>query len=743
MIDPKALFIRHTTRRLAKIIASRKPLPNPDIAKKIRALEALENHYSIKLTESQITSALLMENGCFAELATGEGKTYSIALCAAWLSLAGRAVHVVTPNEYLSKRDYETLNPFYKTLGLTSECIDSSVPPDERFALYQNDIVYSTLSTLAFDRMRQRSRVSLYENYQKIENASLIIDESDAILIENGSVPFIFARNIDAETSFWIDSVNWVSQLDEDSFEYDIQTESTFLSDRGFSKFEGFLVDKGYIHNPHELYRARNSRYFHRIMMAVRAVRDFKENVDYLIIDNKISILNQSTGRIERDRQWGEGLHQAIEAKHNLPLSEESEVVSKITVPEVLELYSHFSGTSATISHASDEIFKRYGRLTIKVDRSHPDQRIFKPDQCYDSIDLKHDVIVRSTRERHEKGQPVLIGVETIEEAITLHHRLLEESLNHSLLTAKHEDKEASIIAEAGLPGSITIATNMAGRGTDIRLGGSTESLKSQAVDKGGLCVIGASRQLERRLDDQLAGRCGRQGDPGVVQFYLSLGDKLFKDQDKITSIRKITKRSLLGLQKSKANKISVSRDEIDAFNEVYLRHKDIFFKIRDFWYEKTGVEAVNELLELFTIHIRELLIDYGINKKYPYKDIDGFWSEISPLTDKVSNQDLYTLDSQYSENELCSEIEKLLILSASSKIQEKETEDLRADILNFLDDAWSNHIVLLEQIYDHAKWQSLIQKNDRIQFSIFGFEAMEDFVLSLESRLIEILFKV
>lgn len=742
MLDPKILIIKYKAGRLARKLADRSSAISPENQSKIPAIEEMERRYRIKLTESQICAALLMYYGCFAQLATGEGKTFSIGLCAAWLASEGNTVHVVAPNEYLSRRDKEQLEPFYEALNLDVSWIGSEIPENDRFALYAKNIIYTTPSIIAFDQMRERSKSGPLEQHQKITNPThLIIDEADAILIENGSVPFIFARSIESDVEFWNKTTDWVRKLPEEALEFDLLTESTFLSSLGYEMFEDFLVSEGVLNRRFELYRASNSGLFHKVTMAVRAVCDFSENSDYLISNSKIIVLNQSTGRAEKDRQWGQGLHQAIEAKHHLEISPESEVVSKITVPEIISLYSGFSGTSATIYHAQGEIFERYGRLTIKVDSAHPDNRVFGKDLCFDSKDLKQDVIVEDIKSAIGRGQPVLVGVESVGEAIALNDICVSKGLSPSLLTAKNEDKEAGIIAEAGAPGNLTIATNMAGRGTDIRLGGSSEAQKDLAIQSGGLHVIGASRQSERRLDDQLAGRCGRQGDPGSVQFYVSLGDHLLKNQEKITSVRKITNKGLLLLQKSKANKISVSRDEIDAYNEVFLIHRDIFFSLRNSIALKPPEDVFDELISVFSVNLRKDLLDYGINKQGFYKDFDGFYDKIRSLFGKTS-ENVKQLNSLYSGEKLCLEIEKSLLRSICEGISLAQMNEIRSESIKLFDDMWQDHQLLLEQIYDHAKWQSLIQKNEKIQFSVFGYEAMVDFIENLESSLIKILFE-
>lgn len=742
MLDPKILLIRHRVGRLAKKLVDRSSVVSSDVVSKKMAIEALEASFGIHMTESQVACALLVYHGCFPQLATGEGKTFSIGLASAWLALEGKDVHVVAPNEYLSKRDCDQLRPFFKGLKLTVAWIGSEIPEDERLPLYRHNIVYTTPSVIAFDQMRERSKIRMSDKFQYIsDNSHLIIDEADAVLIENGSVPFIFAQNIESDHRFWEKSSNWLKDLSDSDFSYDSQTESTYLSNDGYEKFEQFMAQEGFVRKGSEVYTARNSGFFHKITMVVRAIKDFSENTDYMVVDNEIIILNQSTGRAEKDRQWGQGLHQAIEAKHGLTPSCESEVVSKITVPEIVSLYSNFSGTSATILHAQDEIFKRYGRLTLDVKRAHKDQRRFLRDQCFDSKDLKRDVIARDVKSAVTRGQPVLIGVESIEEALDMHSTLLERDIMPALLTAKNEPSEADIIAEAGVPGAVTIATNMAGRGTDIKLGGSRESGRNDALRAGGLHVIGASRQSERRLDDQLSGRCGRQGDPGSVQFYVSLGDKLLKDQDKITSIRKISEKSLALLQKSKANKISVSRDEIDAYNDVFLIHRDIFYDLRSFWSHRDDKDIFDELVNLFVVNLRHELQEYGVDKSGVYKDFEGFNDRLRTLTGGFLPS-MKDLNEHYVGPDLCARIEKKALENICYNIKSETLYLLRENTLKLFDDMWCDHQILLEQIYDHAKWQALIQKNERIQFAIFGYDAMESFVGRLEQNLLTVLFE-
>ena len=738
MFDPKALFLKRRSLRLAGKLASRNDVSGQEEFSK--ALDVLERHFDVRLSRSQIACSYLIQEGCFAELATGEGKTFAIALAAATLALKGRSVHVLTPNDYLADRDWSDLKGFYSSLGLSSSAITSETGIEDRFEAYASSILYSTPSCIAFDRMREDFKQSPSVTHQHIpDDCFLILDEADAILIENGSVPFIASSFAQSSSQEWVYFVNWARSLDDSHVYYDPDSGSTQLTDLGYRSLEDYCVQRRLVRTGHELYSAKSSGLFHKGIIAVRAVHDMEMENDYIVSGDSVRIINHATGRIEPDRQWGSGMHQAIEVKHELDPSDETDIRSRMTVPDIVRLYADFSGTSATITEAATEVLKRYGRLSIKVPRNHRDRLKRSPDSLYKHLEDKQQAIVKTILSYRHSDRPILVGVESILEANQYSQLLSECSIPHQVLTAHDEEREAAIIANAGLPGSVTIATNMAGRGTDIKLGGGCKELSKKAMEAGGLLVIGTSRQVERRLDRQLAGRAGRQGEPGEVKFFVSLEDELFKGLKKPPKLSRLKPKFIRQTQSSQANKIGISREEFDTINQALQIQTDIFLDLRRFWLNCEPCDLQSSVVDLFVATIRNLLHDFSVMKVGIYGDFEGFMAVIKDLSRGI-DRSVRGLDNFSEGAQLCAEVEKATIAHVGSRVIMTSPDDLRSSVLGLMDNLWASHLILVEQIYDHAKWQAMIQKNEKIEFILLAYSAFSDFIQDLEKHLINLL---
>lgn len=735
---PQVFFIKRNALTLARKLASEDIPESSHLHALLKAIRSLQSNFRVTLSVSQIACAYLLYRGYFAQLATGEGKSYSIALAAAWLSESGRSVHVLAPNDYLASRDHLHNQQFFQQIGITSACITDGTGTKERLRAYSSQVLYSTASCIAFDRMKEDFRHRGDQHYQEIApQTNLILDEADAILIENGAVPFVASQYLASSKQEWSVFIDWAKSLQPEDYYYDTDTGSTQLADSGYKSLEDLCLCNGLIRKASDLYSSASSGFFHKGVIAIRAIHDMNLDEDYILRGREVKIINQSTGRVEADRQWGSGLHQAIEVKHSLEPSSEMDLRSKMTIPDLILLYKDFSGTSATIVHVEDEIHRRYGKLCIEVPRKRKDQRQLHRDCITSTIQEKKKRLISDVSMRHAKGQPVLIGVESISEAYEYGQMLSDHGIGHQTLTAHEEATEAVVIAQAGLPGRVTIATNMAGRGTDIRLGKGDLALEREVLNAGGLCVVGTSRQEERRLDEQLAGRTGRQGSRGEVQFYVSLEDKIFRDLKRLPRAKKMSSTFIRRSQSSCENKIAMSREEIDTLNSAMMTQTKIFLDIRDFWLIASDQDLVEESICIFSAKVRGMLWDFSVHKTGMYSDYSGFLEAAKSLSSTLATP-LHELNKDYEGFELCAEAEKAVIRYMGQKAIGCDVAVLRSRILSTLDSLWSSHLLLLEQIFDHSKWQALIQKSEKIQFVIMAFDAFKSLVESIEQRIIE-----
>jgi len=518
----------------------------------------------------QIIGALVMSDGHIAEMATGEGKTLTAAMPLAWHGLQDRA-HAMTVNDYLAKRDAETLAPLYQSLGLTVNYLQNDMGHETRQLSHQANIVYGTPSQFVFDYLRDHVTFSR-DNLLHQGRHYVMVDEADSIFIDEARTPMILSGEGELDQGLWQHLYAFIATLHHKEVGQDRRTQlekiiidmehvdsdiavnaaeqRAVLTEQGTEKIEAFLVAQGLINHPKELWQTGKSHLWRIITACVRACHLFKLNRDYLNRDGKIIIIDQETGRLSHGRRWSDGLHQAIEAKEGVEIRPESKDLGRIALANYLSLYECVSGMTGTAMTEAEEIQDLYGLQVVPVPTHRPCQRIDLPDVVFMTREAKLKQIVEDVKAIHEKGQPILIGTASVEDSEHLSRFFVDQDIPHRVLNAKQDASEALIVAQAGRYGSITIATSMAGRGTDILLGGNTDILKQytseqlqelgitapvegerdQVLATGGLYVIGCERLDSPRLDLQLAGRSGRQGDPGCARFYVALNDPLMKD---------------------------------------------------------------------------------------------------------------------------------------------------------------------------------------------------------------------
>ena len=521
-------------------------------------------HYDV-----QMMGGIALHKGMVAEMRTGEGKTLVATLPTYLNALLGKGVHVVTANDYLVKRDAEWVGKIHEFLGLTVDCVTGGIDEDNRKKAYEADVTYATNNELGFDYLRDNMRYSADQAVQRPFHYA-IIDEVDSILIDEARTPLVISGPSDNYSQLYYVANEIIPSLKSDHFDIDEKAKNVSLTDDGIVCVEKELVDRKIIEAETSLFDIDNINVLHHINQALKAHKNFKRDVDYLVKDNQVMIIDEFTGRVMEGRRFSDGLHQALEAREGVPLQNENQTLASITFQNYFRLYPKIAGMTGTAVTEAVELQDIYGLKVVVIPTNNPLIRNDEDDQIYRTAEEKFDAIVDEIKSCHTKKQPILVGTASVEMSEFISRLLKKQKITHNILNAKNHEKEAYIIAQAGQLGAVTIATNMAGRGTDIKLGGNAEMLfqdpsnkksievleKQVAEDKeavlkaGGLLVIGTERHESRRIDNQLRGRSGRMGDPGRTVFYISLEDdlmRIFASQN----ISKILKT--LGLKKGEA----------------------------------------------------------------------------------------------------------------------------------------------------------------------------------------------
>ena len=486
----------------------------------------------------QIIGGLILNDGKITEMKTGEGKTLVSTLPAYLNSLTGNGVHIVTVNDYLAKRDSEWMGEIFKFLGLKVGVIYSGQTDEEKQEAYSADITYGTNNEFGFDYLRDNMKHSTDQMFQKKRNFA-IVDEVDSILIDEARTPLIISGMIEDKSDLYVKIDRLIPKIEDKDIDIDEKSKSINLTESGNESLDKILIKEGFIDEKASIYDIENVSLVHHINQALKAHKLFHKDTDYLVKDNQVIIIDEFTGRMMEGRRFSDGLHQALEAKEKVTIQPENQTLASITFQNYFRLYNKLSGMTGTALTEAEEFMDIYGLGVISVPTNMPVTRVDSDDEIYRTSEEKYEAIINNVIECNNRKQPVLVGTVSIEKSEILSKLLKSKKINHNVLNARYHEKEADIIAQAGKPGAVTIATNMAGRGTDIQLGGNVEDttqltddqidLKKQVIASGGLFVIGTERHESRRIDNQLRGRSGRQGDPGESKFYLSLEDDLMR----------------------------------------------------------------------------------------------------------------------------------------------------------------------------------------------------------------------
>ncbi|HHJ0293717.1 TPA: preprotein translocase subunit SecA [Streptococcus pyogenes] len=685
----------------------------------------------------QIMGGIVLHNGDVPEMRTGEGKTLTATMPVYLNAIAGEGVHVITVNEYLSTRDATEMGEVYSWLGLSVGINLAAKSPAEKREAYNCDITYSTNSEVGFDYLRDNMVVRQEDMVQRPLNFALV-DEVDSVLIDEARTPLIVSGAVSSETNqLYIRADMFVKTLTSVDYVIDVPTKTIGLSDSGIDKAESYF-------NLSNLYDIENVALTHFIDNALRANYIMLLDIDYVVSeDGEILIVDQFTGRTMEGRRFSDGLHQAIEAKEGVRIQEESKTSASITYQNMFRMYKKLAGMTGTAKTEEEEFREVYNMRIIPIPTNRPIARIDHTDLLYPTLESKFRAVVEDVKTRHAKGQPILVGTVAVETSDLISRKLVEAGIPHEVLNAKNHFKEAQIIMNAGQRGAVTIATNMAGRGTDIKLGEGVREL-------GGLCVIGTERHESRRIDNQLRGRSGRQGDPGESQFYLSLEDdlmrrfgsdriKVFLDRMKLDEEDTVIKSGMLGRQVESAQK-RVEGNNYDTRKQV-LQYDDVMREQREIIYaNRRDVITANRDLGPEIKAMIKRTIDRAVdaharsNRKDAVDAIVTFARTSLVPEESISAKELRGLKDEQIKEKL---YQRALAIydQQLSKLRDQEAiiEFQKVLILMIVDNKWTEHIDALDQLRNAVGLRGYAQNNPVVEYQAEGFKMFQDMIGAIE----------
>ena len=724
-----------------------------------------ERHYDV-----QLAGGIILHKGKIAEMKTGEGKTLVSTLPSYLNSLAGKGVHIVTVNDYLAKRDSQWMGKVFNYLGVSTGCITNDLDDSQRKKNYNLDITYATNNELGFDYLRDNMKYEINEMVQRDHNYC-IVDEVDSILIDESRTPLIISGKLEDKTNLYPVSNNFVNHLQKGDYELDEKNKNAILTDRGIDKIEKLSIQKRILKN-NNFYDPENLSLVHHINQALKANLLFKKDTDYIVRDGKVQIIDEFTGRVLDGRRFSDGLHQAIEAKENVKIEEENQTLASITYQNYFRLYKKLSGMTGTAITEAEEFFDIYKLNVISIPTNKKMQRNDFNDQIFRTESEKFNAITNKIIECNNLGQPVLVGTTSIEKSEQISSLLHNKKIKHNVLNAKQHEKEAKIIAEAGKIGAVTIATNMAGRGTDIKLGGNKDYIEDgkpndieqikkdelEVKNKGGLFIVGTERHESRRIDNQLRGRAGRQGDPGSSIFYISLQDELMRifGGDSIDGMLK-----KLGLKKNESiDHPWINKAMERAQKRVEARNFDIrktLIKFDDVMNDQRQVifsQRLKILKEDKITIILEDFLDEMIKNLDKFKDIfltskdeKSYLAAIKNTTgNSISDKELISITSLNKE-QFSKRLKELYLLKQSERIKligDKENNNLERRIfLQIIDFSWRSHLQYLEQLRQVIGLRSYGQKDPLSEFKKEAFTLFEGLLDKIKNDLIKFLLNL
>ena len=697
----------------------------------------------------QVLGGIALHYGNIAEMMTGEGKTLTATMPVYLNALTGKGVHVVTVNEYLSSRDAEEMGQLYKWLGLTVGLNLNAMSPDEKREAYNCDVTYSTNSELGFDYLRDNMVVYKEQMVQRELNYA-IIDEVDSILIDEARTPLIISGEAEQANGDYIRADRFVKTLKEDKsdddadddkdygdYKIDWPTKTISLTRTGIQK----ACDHFGLKN---LYDVENQKLVHHLDQALRANYIMLKDIDYVVQNGEVLIVDSFTGRVMQGRRYSDGLHQAIEAKEGVKIQEESKTQATITYQNFFRMYKKLAGMTGTAKTEEEEFREIYNMQVITIPTNRPLIRIDNPDILYPTLSSKFAAVVNEIKDRHSKGQPVLVGTVAVESSERLSKLLDKEGIPHAVLNAKNHAKEAQIIMNAGQRGAVTIATNMAGRGTDIKLGPGVKEL-------GGLSVIGTERHESRRIDNQLRGRSGRQGDPGVTRFYLSLEDDLMKrfggdrvkdfldrlsdnDDDKVIESRLITRQVESAQKRVEGNNYDTRKQTLQYDDVMRIQREIIYGERMQVIGEEKSLKDVLIPMIRRTINSQVDMFTQGDRSKWRLDSLRDFISSSLTNEEETDAIDFKTITVPDLKQKLYDIVEanyeeKEAILADPSEMLEFE----KVVILRVVDDRWTDHIDAMDQLRQSISLRGYGQLNPLVEYQDSGYNMFEEMVSNIE----------
>ena len=685
----------------------------------------------------QLMGGIVLHQGKISEMKTGEGKTLTATLPLYLNALSGKSTQLVTVNDYLARRDAEWMSPLFNHLGLSIGVIQHALSDSERKSIYRSDIVYATNNELGFDYLRDNMKFRLSDYVQR-DLTFAIVDEVDSILIDEARTPLIISGASEESSRLYVDANQALKQLVKEDYEIDEKQRSVQLNESGNDKIEAFFG----IQN---LYDLANLKTLHHVTQALKANTLFKKDFEYVVRDEEVLIVDEFTGRILPGRRYSDGLHQAIEAKEGVKIERESQTLASITLQNYFRLYSKLAGMTGTAATESEEFHKIYKLDVVSIPTNQPMIRIDQPDLIFLNKQSKYTAIVEDVRERHKKGQPILIGTVAVETSELLSKILQSSGIPHEVLNAKNHAREAEIVAHAGEYGRVTIATNMAGRGTDIKL--TPESLTA-----GGLYILGTERHESRRIDNQLRGRSGRQGDPGESRFYLSLDDDLikifagdtlkvymekfgFETGESIESPR--VSKSIEGAQEKVEKHNFDQRKHLIEYDDVLNQQRTVVYGLRRLALEST--EKITELVGDMISHVVRNVAVKSTAHKMPTDDevttmIKVFAAMSNQPAERFEKLDLHT---HKSIDSITAKVSEFLLAEYRARVIEANEADEKMSamikdankwlMLENIDQAWKQHMLNLDNLKEGIGLRGWGQRNPLIEYKREAFVMFED----------------
>ena len=726
--------------------------------------EAAKQTLNERHFDAQLAGGVVLHKGCIAEMKTGEGKTLVSTLPAYLNALKGKGVHIVTVNDYLAKRDSEWMGKIYDRLGIQTGCIINELDDVQRRKNYSLDITYATNNELGFDYLRDNMKYDLSEMVQKNRDYC-IVDEVDSILIDESRTPLIISGGMEDKSNQYFLANKFVKVLEKKDFELDEKNKNAILSDPGIDKIEKMSQQSGLLKN-NNFYDPQNMDLVHHINQALRANFLYQKDTDYIVKNDRVQIIDEFTGRILEGRRFGDGLHQAIEAKENVEVQKENQTLASITYQNYFRLYKKLSGMTGTALTEAEEFFNIYKLNVISIPTHKKMIRKDLNDQIFRTEKEKNFAILKKIQECNSKGQPILVGTTSIEKSEKISDMLRENKINHNVLNAKQHESEAKIVAEAGKSNMVTIATNMAGRGTDIQLGGNknlekTENIKmdkEKVKSLGGLYIVGTERHESRRIDNQLRGRSGRQGDPGSSIFYISLEDDLMrifgaksidgmlkklglKENESIDHpwINKAMERAQ---QKVEARNFEI-RKNLLKFDDVMNDQRQVIFS------QRLKILKINEVTEMIYSFMDEInqniakaLEDYKNNN-----DLKVFYNEVKKNFGGIFQQKEIEGFAKMDKKTLIEKIKNIFDERRNERVKilgkEQNNEVEKRIFLQMLDFLWRSHLQYLEQLRQVIGLRSYGQKDPLAEFRKEAFELFETLLFKVKADTIKFLMNL